>query len=54
MAETDAGRAAEVSPKGEVVWSYINWWDADEVGWLMGATRYPESYVDFLNLECKS
>ncbi|MCB2134902.1 MAG: hypothetical protein KDE08_02990 [Rhodobacteraceae bacterium] len=44
IAETDAGRAFEVTPDGDVVWSYINGYDEAQVGWLMSAARYPDSY----------
>ena len=46
ITETDAGRAFEVDQKGEIVWSYLNKFDEDEVGWLMSADRYPPSYAD--------
>lgn len=45
IAETDAGRAFEVTPEGDIVWQYVNRYDAGEVGWLMSATRYPASYA---------
>ncbi len=41
ITETDAGRAFEVTPDGDVVWQYVNRYDADEVGWLMKASRHP-------------
>ena len=47
ITETDAGRAFEVTPGGDVVWQYVNRYDSREVGWLMSATRYPASYADF-------
>jgi hypothetical protein len=52
IAETDAGRAYEVLPNGKVVWSYINAWDEDEVGWILGAHRYPLSYASIGNFDC--
>lgn len=45
IAETDAGRAFEATPEGDIVWQYVNRHDAGEVGWLMSATRYPASYA---------
>jgi hypothetical protein len=41
ITETDSGRAFEVTPGGDVVWEYVNRYDADEVGWLTKASRYP-------------
>ena len=43
--ETDRGRAIEVDPDGRIVWSYVNRWDEDRVGWLMQAQRYPLAYL---------
>lgn len=54
LAETDAGRAFEILPNGKVVWSYINAWDEDEVGWILGAHRYPASFASIANIECSS
>ncbi len=45
ITETDAGRAFEVTPSGDIVWQYVNRHDSGEVGWLMSATRYPASYA---------
>ncbi len=45
ITETDAGRAFEVTPDGDVVWQYVNRYDEDEVGWLMSADRYPPTYA---------
>lgn len=52
IAETDAGRAFEVTPDGTVVWDYVNGWDETRVGWVMGAARYPESYAAIASLAC--
>lgn len=52
IAETDAGRAFEVTPDGTVVWEYVNGWDETRVGWLMGAARYPERYADNADIAC--
>jgi Arylsulfotransferase (ASST) len=52
IAEGQAGRAFEVTPEGEVVWSYINRWDDDEVAWIEEATRYPMHYAAFAEEEC--
>lgn len=52
IAETDAGRAIEVAPGGDVVWSWLNLYDEEQVGWLMGATRYPERYRSIGEVDC--
>jgi Arylsulfotransferase (ASST) len=52
IVEGVAGRAFEVTPEGEVVWSYINRWDEDEVAWIKEATRYPMHYATFAKEEC--
>jgi hypothetical protein len=52
IAETDAGRVFEVTSRGELVWSFVNGWDDDEVAWLMSATRYPESYLSIASTKC--
>ncbi len=45
ITETDRGRAFEVTSGGEVVWSYVNRYDDEQVGWLMQAERYPAAYA---------
>ncbi|MGB3315552.1 MAG: arylsulfotransferase family protein [Albidovulum sp.] len=52
IAETDAGRAFEVTPAGEVVWSFVNGWDAETVGWVLDIGRYPAQYGDFAGQSC--
>ena len=52
ITETDAGRVFEVTPDGEVVWSFINKWDDTQVAWVMKATKYPESYAAFAKTGC--
>lgn len=52
IAETDAGRAIEVTPSGDIVWSFVNGWDDASVAWIMGATRYPASYAEALGAGC--
>ena len=47
ITEPYAGRVFEVKPSGEVVWSYINRYDEDEVYRVAGAERYPTSYRKF-------
>lgn len=52
IAETDAGRAFEVTADGTLVWEYVNGWDETRVGWLMGAARYPDSYAEIGDITC--
>ena len=52
ITEGQAGRAFEITPEGEVVWSYINRWDEDEVAWIEEATRYPMHYAAFAEEKC--
>jgi hypothetical protein len=47
ITETSGGRVFEVTPGGEIVWSFINRYDAERVLNVNGATRYPESFGDF-------
>ena len=53
ITETDAGRVVEVTSAGDVVWSLVNGWDDTRVGWVMGATRYPDSYAAFTSASCE-
>jgi hypothetical protein len=52
ITEAQPGRAFEVTPEGEIVWSYINRWDDDEVAWIEEATRYPMHYAAFAKEKC--
>ena len=52
IAETDAGRAFEVTPNGDVVWSFVNGWDDTHVGWIMDAARFPDSYRAIADRNC--
>jgi len=52
ITETDAGRVFEVTKEGKVVWSFINGWDDDRVGWIMSATRYPSEYASIGQIAC--
>jgi len=45
IAETDGGRAFEAAPDGRIAWMIVNKYDDKDVGWVMSATRYPESYA---------
>ncbi|WP_171236689.1 arylsulfotransferase family protein [Ruegeria sp. HKCCA6837] len=53
IAETDKGRAFEITPDGKVVWEVINIYDEDTVFWMMDAIRYPPSYGDFTDAGCQ-
>ena len=52
ITETDAGRVFEISPEGDIVWSFVNEWDEQSVGWVMQATRYPDSYASIADISC--
>lgn len=52
IAETDAGRVFEVTSSGEVVWSYVNGWDAENVGWILDIGRYPTEFGSFVDRSC--
>ncbi|MEZ5887784.1 MAG: arylsulfotransferase family protein [Paracoccaceae bacterium] len=52
IAETDGGRAFEVTPQGKPVWQFVNEWDADRLGWVMGAGRYPADYARIADIAC--
>ena len=45
ITEHEGGRAFEVTPDGEIVWSFVNRWDDDEVVKITEATRYPQHYA---------
>jgi hypothetical protein len=52
LTETQFGRVFEVTPDGEIVWSFINRYDDDRIVHVNGATRYPESYGRFDRSGC--
>jgi Arylsulfotransferase (ASST) len=53
ITESQGGRAFEVTEDGEIVWTYINRWDDDEVAWISEATRYPLEYAAFAEERCQ-
>lgn len=53
IAETDAGRAFEVTAKGKVVWEFVNGWDDTTVAWVMGAERYSADYAAIADIVCE-
>lgn len=52
VTETQYGRVFEVTPDGEIVWSFINRYDDDRIVHVNGATRYPVSYGRFDRSGC--
>ncbi len=47
VVESEAGRAFEVTPAGEIVWTYVHRYDEDEVLVLSEALRYPDRFAEF-------
>lgn len=52
VSEPIAGRAFEITPGGEMVWSYVSRFDEGRVAVLEQATRYPEAYAAFAGAAC--
>ena len=52
VTETQSGRVFEVTPEGDIVWSFIHRYDSERVLSLNGAIRYPESYGRFDRSQC--
>jgi hypothetical protein len=52
ITETSGGRVFEVTPDGEIVWSFIHRYDADRVLNVNGASRYPQWYGNFDRSGC--
>lgn len=51
ITESEAGRAFEVAPSGEIVWSYVNRWDEESAALIGRAVRYPASYAESIEAE---
>lgn len=51
ITESEAGRAFEVTAKGDIVWSFVNRWDENSVAAIRRATRYPEHYMASIEQE---
>jgi Arylsulfotransferase (ASST) len=51
ITETEGGRVFEVTPAHEIVWTYLNRYDDDEVYQVAGALRYPAHYGKFTHGE---
>ncbi len=49
ITEYQGGRVFEVTPNNEIVWTFINRYDEDEVYSVSDAVRYPKDYFRFLN-----
>jgi hypothetical protein len=53
IADSESGRAIEVDPRGEIVWEFVNRYDADYVAEIWGAERYPEDYFAVTDWSCE-
>lgn len=52
ITETEGGRVFEVTPNGDVVWSFVNRYDKDELAWVNSAGRYPDEYRKIADTKC--
>jgi hypothetical protein len=52
VAETQFGRVFEVTPEGEIVWSFVHRYDDERVLSVNGASRYPDSFGRFDRSGC--
>ena len=52
IADSESGRIIEVTPKGDIVWEYVNRYDDKYVAVVRGATRYPENYFTVKDWKC--
>ena len=52
IADSETGRIIEVTPKGDIVWEYVNRYDDQSVAVVRGATRYPENYFTVKDWKC--
>ncbi|MDC0434628.1 arylsulfotransferase family protein [bacterium] len=53
VTESEAGRVFEFTPRGDIVWEYINRYDADHLTSVMHAERYPLDYASNAYDTCK-
>lgn len=53
IVESNAGRVLEVTPSGELVWEYVNRFDATDAAVVYQARRYPESYFTVSDWTCR-
>ncbi len=54
IAESEGGRVFEVTQDGDIVWSYVNRWDEDEVALIVEAERFLKAQVSFVEAPCPS
>lgn len=52
VTEAMAGRAFQVTPDGEIVWEYVNRWDADHLLLINEATVYPRDHFTVSDWQC--
>ena len=53
ITESMAGRVIEVTPKGKIVWEYINRYSDEKTVKISDAIRYPSEYLDVADWECE-
>lgn len=53
ITESHAGRVIEVTPGGEIVWEFINRYDARSAAIVSGAVRFPERYFTVEKWTCE-
>jgi hypothetical protein len=49
LTEAEAGRCLEVTRQGNIVWEFVNRWDAARVGMIFGASRVDAKELTFLS-----
>ena len=52
VVESNRGRVVQFNPRGEIVWEYINRYDADRVGQVVNAYAYPAGYFQVDDWSC--
>ena len=52
VVEADRGRAVQFGPGGEIVWEFVNRFDADRMGHLPNAYLYPADYFQVDDWSC--
>lgn len=52
ITEFEGGRVLEVDSQGEIVWQYINRYDAEEVAEISEARVYPQNYFSVTDWNC--
>ena len=53
ITESMAGRVIEVTPKGKIVWEYINRYSDEKTLKISDAIRYPSEYLDVADWGCE-